>query len=166
MAARCLNVLEDWNRSCEKSDFCIRHKNNWTLMKEELASYMTTGTHFPHTEQEIDQFFAYSTVDAAILFFINAKNSRAKTWEMILKDPIKWVNDPIFSRMKESIKSIRRHYIFKTLPTTPTPKETLQILIGRLDGLEKAKECFKSNCLIPYRVSDPTKIEEIITEQS
>jgi hypothetical protein len=162
MKSRCMKVLKYWHNSCEKSDFCSRHDSNWMLMTEELASYMT-GTHFPHTVEEISQFFAHNTVDAAFIFCVYAKEGRTTCWEQLLSDPQKWVNDPIFYRMKESIKSIRRHYIFTSVPTSWNEKKDLNILITRLGGIEKAKECFRSNCLIPYKASDSKEIEEITT---
>jgi hypothetical protein len=152
----CNSVLESFQTMCENSEFCKRHSNNWTLMQEELAGFLKAD-HFPHTEEEIQQFFVSSTVDAAILFHINYLKKRPQVWEIIFEDPLKWSELYIFTKMKSSIKSIRRFVALQSLRISnckKTPKECLRDLISSLGGLAKAKECFTSNCDISLEYSN------------
>jgi hypothetical protein len=125
---------------CDNSDFCKRHSNNWELMHQELASYLRAD-HFPQSQEEIQQFFVPSTVDAAILFHINYIRRRPETWRNLFQDPLKWSQLYIFSKMKSSIKSTRRYIVLRHLldyDKSHSPKDRLKSVIYSLGGIDKA----------------------------
>jgi hypothetical protein len=135
-------------------------------MQKELANYLS-AEHFPKTPKELKLFCAASTLDAAVLYYISSHNvqytSRNSTWEAIFKNPKEWAEDPIFIRMKDGIKSIRRSAIFETFlffgSTEKNPSEHLKKFIAYVGGLEKAKECFKSECDFPYPYNESVKTQ-------
>jgi hypothetical protein len=132
-------------------------------MKQELETYLTAD-HFPKTSDEIEQFFVSSTLDAAILFHID-NYGREETWKNIFESPQKWSQSGCFVQMKETIKSIGRNLIFSAaaFDDSKNIQDTLQSIIFKVGGLEKAKECFaSSNCEIPTGPIEPIKLKEFI----